>query len=59
MHTKKMDQPNQGVKCVVNTCGYYMAGDHCTAEKIEVHHKNAKNSHETDCLTFTPENQML
>jgi uncharacterized protein DUF1540 len=36
-----MGTTNPGVKCVVNTCHYYADGDHCTAQKIEVQHKNA------------------
>lgn len=54
MSVKKMNQPNSGIKCVVNTCSYYMSGDHCTAEKIEVQPRNASNSQETDCATFMP-----
>ncbi len=54
MKAKKMDQPNQGIRCVVNTCSYYMQGDHCTADRIEVQPRNASNSQETDCSTFTP-----
>jgi hypothetical protein len=49
-----MDQPNQGIKCVVNTCHYYMNGDHCSAERIEVQPRNAGNSEDTDCATFIP-----
>lgn len=52
MKAKKMDHPNQGIKCVVNTCQYYMSGDHCTADKIEVQPRNASASQETDCATF-------
>lgn len=55
MKANKMNQPNQGIKCVVNTCHYYMNGDYCSAEKIEVHPKNATNAQETDCATFTPQ----
>jgi hypothetical protein len=55
MSVKKMNQPNGGIKCVVNTCEYYMSGDHCTAEKIEVQHRNASTSDETDCATFIPQ----
>lgn len=57
MSAKKMDHPNQGVKCVVNTCHYYMQGDMCSAEKIEVQPRNAADSRETDCATFIPEIQ--
>lgn len=55
MKAQKMNTPNQGIKCVVNTCHYYMSGDHCSAQQIEVQPKNANTSHETDCATFTPE----
>lgn len=47
-----MDKPNEGVRCVVNTCEYYMAGDHCSAEQIQVKPRNAVDSEETDCATF-------
>lgn len=55
MKAEKMSRPNDGIKCMVNTCHYYMSGDHCTASQIEVQHKNANTSQETDCATFTPE----
>jgi hypothetical protein len=55
MRVNKMNQPNAGVKCVVNSCYYYMNGDYCAAEKIEVQPRNARDSHETDCATFMPE----
>ncbi|MDF2842377.1 MAG: hypothetical protein K0R00_803 [Herbinix sp.] len=52
MSIKKMDKPNEGIKCVVNTCEYYVSGDHCYAEKIEVAPRNARESEQTDCTTF-------
>jgi hypothetical protein len=52
MKVNKMNQPNPGVKCVVNSCYYYMSGDKCSAEKIEVQPKNASSTEETDCATF-------
>ncbi|MDF2880501.1 MAG: hypothetical protein K0R54_1058 [Clostridiaceae bacterium] len=55
MKAEKMSQPNNGIKCVVNTCHYYMSGDHCSASMIEVEHRNANTSQETDCATFIPE----
>ena len=55
MRVNKMSQPNTGIKCTVNTCYYYMKGDNCTAEKIQVQPKNAQSAEETDCATFTPE----
>jgi hypothetical protein len=57
MKAEKMSSPNTGIKCVVNTCHYYMSGDHCTAQQIEVQPKNAHDAQETDCATFMPENQ--
>lgn len=57
MRVNKMDRPNPGIKCVVNTCSYYLSGDHCSAERIEVQPKNASNTQETDCATFIPENR--
>ena len=54
MKATKMDHPNQGIKCVVNTCTYYLQGDYCSADKIEVQPRNASNSQETDCSTFAP-----
>jgi hypothetical protein len=52
MEIAKMNHPNDAIKCEVNTCYYYMKGDHCAASKIEVQHKNAHTSAETDCATF-------
>ena len=54
MKAQKMDHPNDGVKCIVNTCYYHMSGDHCAAQKIEVHPRNAVDSQQTDCATFAP-----
>jgi hypothetical protein len=58
MKVKKMKGPNTGIKCVVNTCYYYMDGDHCSAEKIEVQPRNASNSEQTDCATFIKESDV-
>lgn len=55
MRVNKMDHPNPGIKCVVNTCTYYLNGDRCAAERIEVQPKNASNSQDTDCATFIPQ----
>jgi len=57
MKVNKMDHANTGIKCVVNTCHYYMNGDHCSAERIEVQPKNASSTEQTDCATFIPEQQ--
>lgn len=56
LKTNETGTTNPGVKCVVNTCHYYTSGDHCTAQRIEVQHKNAQSSQETDCATFKPSN---
>ncbi len=55
MKAKKMDKANPGIKCVVNTCYYYMDGEHCCANKIEVQPRNASDSNTTDCATFIPQ----
>ncbi|MDF2523798.1 MAG: hypothetical protein K0R31_1439 [Clostridiales bacterium] len=55
MKATKMNQPNEGIKCVVNSCYYYMSGDHCSAQKIEVEPRNASDSEQTDCATFAPQ----
>lgn len=54
MTVRKLDKPNEGIKCIVNTCEYYMNGDHCSAEMIRVEPRNANDSDETDCATFIP-----
>ena len=50
--TKKMDHPNPGVKSSENTCTYYLNGDYCSADQIQVMPKNAHSAQETDCMTF-------
>jgi len=55
MKATKMNRPNEGIKCVVNTCYYYMQGDHCAADRIQVQPRNASDLQDTDCATFTPE----
>lgn len=55
MKAAKMDRPNEGIDCTVNTCYYYMKGDHCSADKILVEPKNSVSSEQTDCATFYPE----
>lgn len=57
MSVEKMNHPNEGVKCVVNTCSYYLSGDHCSAEIIEVRARDASTSNQTDCATFIPESR--
>lgn len=54
MRVNKTDNPISRVKCVVNTCAYYVSGDHCAAEMIEVQPRNAADTQETDCATFSP-----
>ena len=55
MQSQKMNHPNDGIQCMVNTCDYYMADDHCSAQKIQVAPKNAKSTQETGCVTFAPQ----
>ncbi len=50
--TQKMDHPNDGIKCSVNTCYFYMNGDYCSAERIQVEPRNADTAEQTDCATF-------
>ena len=52
MVPEKMNHANEGIKCVVNTCYYYMSGEHCAASMIEVQPRNASNTQQTDCATF-------
>ncbi len=52
MQSHKMNQANPGIKCQVVSCYYYMNGDHCTADRIEVLPRNATSTDETDCGTF-------
>lgn len=59
MAVKKMDKPNEGIKSIVNSCEYYLNGDHCAAEKIHVEPRNASKSDETDCATFIPKDKMF
>ena len=48
----KTNSPLPGVKCVVDSCHYYMQGDQCSAQRIEIQPRNATSSEETDCATF-------
>ncbi|NLK87920.1 MAG: DUF1540 domain-containing protein [Clostridiaceae bacterium] len=52
MEATKMNHPNEGIICSVNTCYYYMQGDHCSASKIQVEPRNSVSSEQTDCATF-------
>jgi hypothetical protein len=52
MTGQKMDHPNDGIKCSVDTCYYYMNGDFCSARKIQVGPHGAANAEQTDCNTF-------
>lgn len=54
MQSHKMNTPNPGIKCQVRACYYYMDGDHCTADRIEVMPMDATDTQETDCGTFAP-----
>ncbi len=48
----KTNSPLPGVKCVVNSCHYYMQGDLCSAQRIEIQPRDASSTEETDCATF-------
>jgi len=52
MTVQKMDHPNDGIKCSVDTCYYYMNGDFCSAPRIHVGPHGASSSDQTDCNTF-------
>ncbi len=52
MQSHKMNHPNPGIKCQVDSCYYYMNGDQCTADRIEVMPKNADSTEDTNCGTF-------
>lgn len=54
MRVTRTNNPINRVKCVVNTCEYYKSGDYCVAEKIEVQPRDARDTQETDCATFSP-----
>lgn len=51
---EKTDHHISGVKCVVNTCHYHSQGDYCSASTIEIQPRDASNSDDTDCATFSP-----
>jgi hypothetical protein len=59
MVPEKMNHANEGIKCVVNTCYYYMNGDHCAASMIEVQPRNASDTQQTDCATFITKAQAM
>jgi hypothetical protein len=52
MRPQKMDRPNEGITCSVNTCYYYMKGDRCSASQIHVSPRGSTTSEQTDCDTF-------
>lgn len=55
MKANKMDHPNGGISCQVSNCQYYMTGNYCSADKIQVTPQHANNTKDTDCSTFTPQ----
>ena len=59
MRVEKTNERLDGVKCVVNTCHYYVSGDHCSAANIEIQPRNASSTEETDCATFRPDNNSM
>ncbi|NLM45255.1 MAG: DUF1540 domain-containing protein [Firmicutes bacterium] len=54
MRIAKESKPISRVRCVVDTCEYWEAGDHCLASEIEIQPPNAADTEETDCATFSP-----
>ncbi|HOQ07058.1 MAG TPA: DUF1540 domain-containing protein [Clostridiales bacterium] len=52
MKAQKMDRPNEGIICSVDTCYYYMQGDRCSASQIHVGPRGSRSSEQTDCDTF-------
>ncbi len=52
MKTEKMNQANPGIRCVVQSCTFYMSGDQCCAACIEVSPKNATSAKQTECSSF-------
>ncbi|MBS4023918.1 MAG: DUF1540 domain-containing protein [Dethiobacter sp.] len=50
----RKDSPITRVKCVVDTCEFYDAGDRCVASSIEIQPPHASDTEETDCATFRP-----
>lgn len=53
--------PN-GVKCSVDSCHFWKAGNKCAAEKIQVNtysEERAYKSGHTGCKTFRPSNDIL
>lgn len=51
---KKSSQSISGVRCAVNTCHFYGAGDCCMASSIEIRSKIKGGTQDTDCATFVP-----
>lgn len=52
MESHKMNHANPGIQCQVVSCYYYMNGDQCTADRIEVLPRDASSTSETDCGTY-------
>ncbi|MGE7625410.1 DUF1540 domain-containing protein [Viridibacillus sp. NPDC096237] len=51
----------QQILCEVNNCTFWGSGNKCTAAAIYVvsqKGKQASNSEETDCKTFSPEEEL-
>jgi hypothetical protein len=50
---EKTQQHLPGVKCVVDSCYYHAAGNYCNAAKIEIQPPDARDTQDTDCVTFS------
>ena len=48
----RKNQPLDGVKCTVDSCYYNSGGTHCNAASIEIQPPGAKDTEETDRVTF-------
>lgn len=48
------EPPGDRIRCSVNTCHFYMPGNRCGADFIEVGPPNASSREETGCDTFVP-----
>jgi len=51
---KRINAPIGRVRCRVDSCKYYAAGDLCMAQNIEVQPPGASRSQDTNCATFIP-----
>jgi hypothetical protein len=48
------DRPLSGIRCTAVKCRYNTGDYRCTADAIQVKHKDSRNSEDTECATFIP-----